>query len=127
MKVDRESEVELAGEDEAAAAAPPERKADAPEPGEPDRPLQLDPRMRLEETEALLERLRALPAAAELALDAGAVESLSTPCVLVIAAAARQRAETGRPVVLRSPTAAFVDAFSDLGLFGDLMKMEIRP
>ena len=42
-------------------------------------------------------------------------------------AAARARADAGSPAVVTSPSPAFVDAFSDLGLFGDLMKMEIRP
>ena len=59
--------------------------------------------------------------------DASEVDNISTPYVLAIVGAARARAEAGSPAAVRSPSPAFVDAFSDLGLFGDLMKMEIRP
>ncbi len=90
-------------------------------------PFKLHRRARLEETEALLAWLLAAPADAPLEFDASEVDNISTPYVLAIVGAARARAEAGSPAAVRSPSPAFVDAFSDLGLFGDLMKMEIRP
>jgi len=95
----------------------------APAPGEP---IRLHRRARHEETEELLAWLLAAPAGAPMTLDASEVDNVSTPYILAIVAAARARAEAGSPAVVTSPSPAFVDAFSDLGLFGDLMKMEIR-
>lgn len=108
-----------------AAASPAEDVDDAPA-SDAVPAFALPERLRLEETEALLDHLRAAPAEAPLALDARAVSALSTPAVLALAAAARARAEAGVPLAVENPSAAFVDAFSDLGLFQDLMKMEFR-
>ena len=80
-----------------------------------------------EETRALIDHLRTASTDAPLVLDAAAVETTGTPYVLALAALARSRAEAGAPAVLANPSAAGVDAFSDLGLFQDLMKMEFRP
>ena len=107
-------------------AGAPEPDGDA-ETGAPGGPFKLHSRARLEETEALLAWLNAAPADAPMEFDASAVENISTPYVLAIVGAARARAEAGSPAAVRSPSPEFVDAFSDLGLFGDLMKMEIRP
>ncbi|MEM9726091.1 MAG: STAS domain-containing protein [Pseudomonadota bacterium] len=57
-------------------------------------------------------------------LDASHVESIDGCVVLTLAAIAFAAAENDRRVALKEPSAAFVDAFSDLGLFQDLMKME---
>ena len=105
-----------------AGAASPAADATAADAAYP-----LPARLRVAETEALLAWLRARPEGAPVAFDAAAVESLSTPSVLVLAAAARACAAAGRPAAVERPAPAFVDAFSDLGLFQDLMKMEFRP
>lgn len=113
-------------ETDAVAAAEPAGQAgavvDAPQVAR----CPIPPRVRLEETEALLAHLRAVPGDAPLIVDAREVESLSTPAVLALVAAARARADGPAPLAVESPSAAFVDAFSDLGLFQDLMKMEFR-
>ena len=59
-----------------------------------------------------------------LLLDAAAVEQMCTPFVLTLVAALNERAGNGAAVEVRNPTAAFTDAFSDLGLFSEMMKME---
>ncbi|WP_339947019.1 STAS domain-containing protein [uncultured Albimonas sp.] len=105
------------------AADPGDPAAETPASGEP---FRLHRRARHDETQELLTWLRAAPAGSPLTLDASEVDNLSTPYVLAIVAAARTRADAGSPAVVTSPSPAFVDAFSDLGLFGDLMKMEIR-
>ncbi|SFI11709.1 STAS domain-containing protein [Albimonas pacifica] len=117
------------GEDPSAAGdadAPAADDADAPAADVAGEPIRLHRRARHDETQELLDWLLAAPAGAPLTLDASEVDNISTPYVLAIVAAARARAEAGSPAVVTSPSPAFVDAFSDLGLFGDLMKMEIR-
>ena len=122
-----------------AAAEEPEESSEAPvQEAEPEAAAEeaADPaasvvklvaKARVLETEELLAQLLDLPADAPLEFDASAVENVSTPYILAVVAAARGRAAAGGAVSVRSPSAGFVDAFSDLGLFSDLMKMEIRP
>ncbi len=57
-------------------------------------------------------------------LRAGSVETMSTPFVLTLVSAIRSRDEDATAIQVENPTPPFLDAFSDLGLFGDLMKME---
>lgn len=61
------------------------------------------------------------------ALDARAVEEISAAWVLALVALARARGEGAERVAVIAPSPAFVDAFSDLGFFQDLMRMEFRP
>jgi hypothetical protein len=86
-------------------------------------PLVLPARAGLPEAEAFLAGLRA--GDADPVIDARAVEDISAAWVLVLAALVRARGEARRIAVI-VPSSAFVDAFSDLGLFQDLMKMEFR-
>lgn len=88
--------------------------------------LSLPAKLRLVEAEELLDALRAVPADAILVLDAGEVEDIATPGVLAIVSAIRTRGDDSPATAVERPTPAFVDAFSDLGLFQDLMKMEFR-
>lgn len=60
----------------------------------------------------------------QLTIDASSVESIDGCVVLALAAIADAHAECEKRVAVKEPSAAFVDAFSDLGLFQDLMKME---
>lgn len=60
----------------------------------------------------------------QLTLDASGVESIDGCVVLTVAALADSVADSERKLAVKEPSAAFVDAFSDLGLFQDLMKME---
>jgi len=57
-------------------------------------------------------------------LNAGPVESMSTPFVLTLVSAIRSRGDDAAAIQVENPSPPFLDAFSDLGLFGDLMKME---
>ncbi|NNU79184.1 hypothetical protein HMH01_01920 [Halovulum dunhuangense] len=61
-------------------------------------------------------------AAGPVTLVAGGARSLSTPYVLTICAALRDA--NGPAIAVEGAGPGFMDAFSDLGLFGDLMKME---
>ncbi len=81
---------------------------------------------RLSDATELANRLRDLPIDSELSIDATAAEDVSTPYLLTLVAAVRSREAATPPAIVVSPTDAFVDAFSDLGLFQDLMKMEFR-
>ena len=66
----------------------------------------------------------AIDRSGQLTLDASNVESIDGCVVLTVAAVADAVADGERRLAVTEPSAAFVDAFSDLGLFQDLMKME---
>jgi hypothetical protein len=59
-------------------------------------------------------------------IDAREVEDITSPIVTAIISALNSRADKTPPAAVLAPTPAFIDAFSDLGLFKDLMKMEFR-
>lgn len=82
----------------------------------------LPARVTLADAEALLAEIQA--GGARPVLEAGAVEELPAAYVLVLTSLLRAEAERGAKVAVIAPSAAFVDAFADLGLFQDLMKME---
>ncbi|SET43408.1 STAS domain-containing protein [Oceanicella actignis] len=89
-------------------------------------PLRLPPKSRLPEAEELLAQLRPRAADPELAIDASAVEEIAASSVVVLVAAIREREKAGLTTAVAQPSPAFVDAFSDLGFFQDLMKLEFR-
>ncbi len=71
----------------------------------------------------LAKALREAGPARRVIIDASAVEAVSTPFVLTMLSAMQSR--NGAPgLTLAQPSAAFMDAYTDLGLFGELMKME---
>lgn len=80
----------------------------------------------LEHADALVAAARELPADGVLLVDTSGVETVEGAVVLTLATLAERLPETGGSLAVMKPTAAFVDAFSDLGLFGSLMKMEFR-
>lgn len=88
--------------------------------------IALEAKTRAADAEDLVNLLRDAPSGATLVIDARAVEDISTPALAAIVATLRSRAERTPPAAVLAPTSAFVDAFSDLGLFQDLMKMEFR-
>lgn len=71
-------------------------------------------------------RLLALRDRPEVVIDASRVERLSTAAVLVLISFLNARADRTPPAAVVNPTGAFVDAFSELGLFATLMRMEFR-
>ena len=58
--------------------------------------------------------------------DASAVETMSTPVTLIMVSAIRNRAATDASIAVMNASPAFTEAFSDLGFFQDMMKMEFR-
>lgn len=82
----------------------------------------LPPRPTLPAAEAFLAEMRETSAAP--VIDASTVEDLPTAFVLALTAVGRALGEHGDKISVIRPSAGFVDAFSDLGLFQDLMKME---
>ena len=61
-----------------------------------------------------------------LTIDAAEVETIEAVAAISIACAASAYAERSEKIVVEKPSGPFVDAFSDLGLFEDMMKMEFR-
>ena len=51
-------------------------------------------------------------------IDAASVERMSTACVQIMLAYLATVRASGRAIEIRRPSAAFVDAFKDLGLAG---------
>jgi hypothetical protein len=81
---------------------------------------------RLPQAEDIIEQLLAAIDADDFVIDAREVEDITAPVVTALISAMNSRADRTPPVAVLAPTPAFVDAFSDLGLFQDLMKMEFR-
>ena len=89
--------------------------------------IQLNPAPQLREAEELMDQINDLDEEAPIVIDASEIETMITPIVLTLVSAVRTReANEGGKIAVQSPPAAFVDAFTDLGLFQDLMKMEFR-
>lgn len=87
-------------------------------------PIVIPVKAGMEEAEALHKHLLELSHDAPLRFDASGAESLSTAFVLTIVSAIATRSDITPPATVINPSTAFVDAFTDLGLFQDLMKME---
>lgn len=75
---------------------------------------------------ALHAELLALRGRAQVTFDAAAVQRLSTAAVLVVISFLNARADMSPPAEVVNPSGPFVDAFSELGLFRSLMRMEFR-
>ncbi|MHC4447657.1 MAG: STAS domain-containing protein [Planctomycetota bacterium] len=69
---------------------------------------------------------RAISKGGPLALDAGSVDRMSTPCIqiLIAAAAAVKEAETTFTIV--GPSDTFIESFNELGLFPVLKQWNIE-
>lgn len=70
---------------------------------------------------------KALARGKPVVIDAGQVERLSTPCVQVLLAASKSAEAAGGRLTLTQASDGFVAAFSDLGLFGNLMNWQAEP
>lgn len=88
-------------------------------------PILLPPDCGLPETEDLIDALNAADVQS-IVLDASQVEKMSAPCALAVVSLLRHADASDAKVAVISPAPPFVDAFSELGLFQDLMKMEFR-
>lgn len=81
---------------------------------------------RLGGSEELLDMLSDSKSQKDIVLDASEVERMSAACALTVVSAVKHcEAMSGKLAVIK-PTPVFVDAFSELGLFQELMKMEFR-
>ena len=90
----------------------------------PDSQIRVPANASMKEAIALTQQLRQIDVGETLVLDASGVENISTPYILAIVSAINARSEITPPAKVANPTNTFVDGFSDLGLYQDLMKME---
>ena len=88
--------------------------------------IELPPDIGFVAARGLHERLLAVRNVSDVAFDASKVESLSTAALLVLVSFLNARGDRTPPAAVVNPSGPFVDAFSELGLFGNLMKMEFR-
>lgn len=77
-------------------------------------------------TQSLLDQLKAAAMSAPLVLDVSKVEQMSTPATLAILSCINSRPDDAPKLAILGAPPAFVDAFSTLGFFQDVMKMEFR-
>ena len=97
-----------------------------PEETSSDEPLiTLPPDCGLAETEVFLDALNDADIQS-IVIDASIVEKMSAPCALAVVSAVKHAEKSSAKIAVVKPAPPFVDAFSDLGLFQDLMKMEFR-
>ncbi len=87
-------------------------------------PIVLPAKADIDAAEKLTTDLRAFGTEPGLAVDASEVEKMSTPIILALVSALNTRAELSPPLTVINPSTPFVDAFTDIGLFQELMKME---
>ena len=52
----------------------------------------------------------------DVTLDASAVDSITTPCVQAVLSMSLSLQESGRRLLVKEPSAAFISAFEELGL-----------
>ena len=92
--------------------------------------IQLPERVTAEHAQEAIATASALANDAELVIDASSVETIDGGSLLAFANIARSfgapDSERTSKLAVLNPSPVFVDAFSDLGLFEDLMKMEFR-
>jgi hypothetical protein len=86
----------------------------------------LPPELGFDAATALHAVLLPLRDRSEAILAAGAVERISTAAVLVILSFINAREDRSPPAIVEHASGAFIDAFSELGLFPGLMRMEFR-
>ena len=67
---------------------------------------------------------KALKGGKPIVLDAAHVDRLSTPCIQVLLAAGKSAEAAACRIVLEQASDAFVAAFSDLGLYANLMSWQ---
>lgn len=111
---------------ETEAMAAPAEAPDAPAAGTADTVIDVPEKATLDESVTLRDRLKPLLGAEEVVFDASKAETVSTPYILTMVSFLTSRDESLPKVAVQNAPPAFVDAFTDLGLFQDLMKMEFR-
>ncbi|MEO1549508.1 MAG: anti-anti-sigma factor [Pseudomonadota bacterium] len=76
--------------------------------------------------DALLDEVRLVDTQTPVIFDASGVERMTTSCALLVLATARAQEAGDANTIIENPSGVFVDAFSDLGLFDQLMTLEFR-
>ncbi|MHA3915789.1 hypothetical protein [Halovulum sp. GXIMD14793] len=84
----------------------------------------IPPTPSLEDAQAFAATLKDGPADQPVHLDASALEVMTTPFALAVLSAMESRTSLTPPAIVSGATDEFVAAFTDLGLFQEMMKME---
>lgn len=100
-----------------------EENSEAEDVGPP--PIKLPPECGFKEVEQFLDSLNE-SGSSTFVIDASEVEKMSASCAMVVISALRQAEQDSGKLSVIKPSSEFVDAFSELGIFQDLMKMEFR-
>jgi len=103
----------------------PEAQEESNQQAEEVVPFCLPPDCGLHETEEFIDSIRDSNEDV-IVIDASQVEKMSASCTLAIASLIRQPEADFKKITVLSAAPPFLDSFSDLGLFQDLMKMEFR-
>ena len=86
-------------------------------------PLLLPDRAHPADLAQIIPTLQALPVASDVWFDAGAITQMTFPVVHLVLSAQASR-EAGAKVCIADADEIFFDAFSTLGLFSHMMKLE---
>ncbi len=89
-------------------------------------PIRLPSKLDFRAARKMYEELLAAREQPHVVLDASGVEYTSSAAVLVVVSFLNARTTMTPPAAVISPTGGFIDAFSELGFFGTLMRMEFR-
>ncbi|MEM8550178.1 MAG: STAS domain-containing protein [Verrucomicrobiota bacterium] len=90
----------------------------------PEQMIMLPPKLRRAEVTALHQQLLEAAADTPVTLDASAVEEMSTPAVALVLSAQQTFAASEGSLKISGAGVPFTDAFSDLGCFSEMMKLE---
>lgn len=86
-------------------------------------------RVGVDAAQDVLNLVTRVPAEAQgvvLRLEAASVTSIDGPAVVTLANVARSLDAAGRKAAVVNPSSVFIDGFTDLGLYGELMKMDFE-
>lgn len=80
----------------------------------------------LGETTEFMDSIAAALPQKDIVIDASAVEKMSAVCALAVVSTLKYCEANSGSLAIIKPAKEFLDAFSELGLFSDMMKMEFR-
>lgn len=83
-------------------------------------------RATVESAQEMIATARSFDGSGTFLVDASNVSAIDGPAVLAIVSIVQSLNGKGATVAIKNPTSAFVDAFTDLGLYDEFTQMELQ-